>query len=509
MQIYLEKAKKTGITYNKIFMNKKILCVYTVDSILCKKERPIRYLGEIPLGLSYIMSAIKYAGYDFELFVFSQKNNIHEDLKNLFDNNCFDIVLFTSVSTQYYFVRKIAQYIKKIKPDIKNIIGGVHATLNFRDVLNDDCFDAVCVGDGEYAIVDYIKYVRNNRKLKNINNLYIRADKNNVLSPEKIYFIEDLDKLQPPLRDIWYKWISFPKSINSAHNLLLTRGCYNNCSYCSNHALAKISNTKYVRYRSIDKIIEEINSLNANLIQLNTESLTLNLEFLDKLLEALIENNKNRIEKIEYIADINVYKSILYDEFFLKLSKANIRTISVGLESGSYNIRKNILHRPQYTNDDFYNFCKLAEKYNISVYVYVLIGIPYESQEDYLKTIEILRKANPNFIRFYIYTPYPGTDLYKKLVEDKLIKDFNFLNSSNERIKALVSYKSMSKLKIQFNYFSFLFRVYLNKRSFIEILNLTVGIFIYTYNKYVPSIFYNFLENICEKSVSKANSIKN
>ena len=489
-------------------MNQKILCVYTVDSILCKKEKPIRYLGEIPLGLSYIMAAIKYAGYDFELFVFSQKNNIQKDINTLFENNNFDIVLFTSVSSQYCFVKKIARYIKKIKPDIKSVIGGVHVTLNFKEALKEDCFDVVCVCDGEFAIVDYIKHIRECKKITNINNLYIKNENNDILFPEKKYFIENLDKLKPPLRDIWNKWINYPKSINSAHSLLLTRGCYNNCSYCSNHALARISNTKYVRYRSIDKIIDEINSLNAKTIQLNTESLTLNLKYLDKLLDALIENNKKRKQKIEYIADINVYKSILYDEFFLKLSKANFRTISVGLESGSYNIREKILHRPQYTNDDFYKFCKLTKKYGISVYVYVLIGIPYETQDDYLKTIEILRKVQPNFIRFYIYTPYPGTDLYKNLVENKLITDFSFFNRSNERIKAVFSYKNMSKFKIMFNYFSFLFRVYINNKPLIEIMKLTVGIFIYNYNKYVPSIFYNFLEGMLEKSLIKANRIK-
>ena len=485
-------------------MNKEILCIYTLDSILCKKKQPIRYLSDIPLGLSYIMSAIKHAGYNFELFVFSQKNSIKKDINALFERHNFDIVLFTSVSSQYFFVKKIAQYIKQIKPNINNLIGGVHATLNFKDVLNDNCFDAVCVGDGEYATVEWIKYIRNNKKLKNINNLYIRTENNTILNTKKIYFIEDLDNIPYPSRDIWYKWISFPNSINSAHMVLLTRGCYNNCSYCSNHALAKISNTKYVRYRSIDKIIDEINSLHAKRIEFCSESLTLNLKFLDKLLDALIENNRNRLQKIEYIGDINVYKSALYEGFFKKLSKANIKSISVGLESGSYNIRKNILHRPAYTNQDFLNFCKLAQKHNIAVYVYVLIGIPYETQEDYLETIIILRKANPNFIRFYIYTPYPGTDLCKKLVENKLIKNLNFLNFSNERIKALVSYGNMSKIKIQFNYFSFLFRVYFGKKSLIEILKLTCGIIIYTYNKYIPCIFYNFLEKKLEKSITKA-----
>lgn len=486
-------------------MKKQILCVYTVDSILCPKDKPIRYLTDIPLGISYIMAAIKDAGYELELFVFSQKNNIKKDINKLFSENDFDIVLFTSVSSQYFFVKKIAQYIKEIKPKIKTVIGGVHATLTFKDVLKEECFDVVCVGDGEYAIVDYINHIRNNKKIDNIDNLYIRINKEEFLKPNKIYFIEDLDKLKPPLRDIWNKWVCFPNSKNSAYNLLITRGCYNNCSYCSNHALAKISSTKYVRYRNIDKIIEELNSINPKKVQLNTESLTLNFTFLNNLLNALTENNKDRLEKIEYLVDINVYKSVLYEDFFKKLREANIKIISVGLESGSDIIRKKILNRPQYSNDDFVKFCKLARKFNIAVYVYVLIGIPYENQEDYLKTIDILKKTQPNFIRHYIYMPYPGTNLCKKLINDKLILNNNFFNFSQERIKAFIDYPNISKLKIQFNYFSLFFRVYFHNKSLIEIIKLTVGVILYTYNKYIPSMCFNFLENMLEASLKKSN----
>ena len=131
----------------------------------------------------------------------------------------------------------------------------------------------------------------------------------------------------------------------------------------------------------------------------------------------------------------------------------------------------------------------------------MLIGVPYEKEEDFNKTVEILRKAQPNFIRFYIYTPYPGTDLYNKLIKDNLIVDSGFLNFSQERIKALVSYPNMPKWKIQFNYFSFLFRVYFRNKPLIEIVKLTIGIFIYSYNKYIPSMFYGLLEKMLVKSV--------
>lgn len=486
---------------------KKILCIYTLDSILCTKDKPIRYLTDVPLGISYIMAAIKKAGYSFDLFVFSQKNNIKKDIKRLFQDNNYDIVLFTSVSSQFFFVKRIAEFIKQVKPDVKNVIGGVHATLNFQDVLKESCFDAVCVGDGEYAIVDYINHIRENKKIINIDNLYVKTC-DSIIKPNKIYFIEDLDKLDPPLRDIWTKWVSFPTSYYSAYKVLVTRGCYNNCSYCSNHALSKISNdTKYVRYRDIDKIIEEINSINYHKIDLVCESLTLNRDFFNKFTAALKKNNENREQKILYYAETNVYHSVLSEDFFRKIDEANIRSLGIGLESGSYKIRKNILLRPKYSNKDLYVFCNMAKKFNIAVHTYVLIGIPYETQKDYLKTINILRKCQPNFIFVYIYMPYPGTNLYKKLIEDKIIENYNYFNHFEERTKAIISYKNMSKLRIQINYILFFVRVYWNYKSLFEILILTAGRVLYCYNRFVPTFLYNFLEIKMAKSLKKLNKL--
>ena len=485
--------------------NKKILCIYTVDSILCPKDKPIRYLTDIPLGISYIMAAIKHAGYDLELFVFSQKNNIKKDINKLFSENNFDIILFTSVSSQYFFVKKIAQCIKEIKPEIKNVIGGVHATLNFKDVLKEDCFDVVCVGDGEYAIIDYINHIRSNKKINNIDNLYIKISKNETLKPNKIYFVEDLDKLLPPLRDIWNKWVCFPKSYYSAYKILVTRGCYNNCSYCSNHALSKISSTKYVRYRNVEKIIEEINSVNYNKIDLVCESLTLNKQFFNDLTTALKKNNESRAKKILYYAESNVYHSILNEDFFRRIDEANIRVLGIGLESGSYKIRKKVLLRPNYSNKDLYNFCQMAKKFNIAIHTYVLIGIPYETQNDYLKTINILRKCQPNFIFVYIYMPYPGTNLYNRLIEDKIIAGYGYFNHSEERTKALVSYKNMSKLRIQLNYIFFFVRVYWKHKPLIELFILTAGRFLYCYNRFIPSFLYNFLEKKLSQNLDKLN----
>ena len=55
-------------------------------------------------------------------------------------------------------------------------------------------------------------------------------------------------------------------------------------------------------------------------------SLTLNLNFSYYLPDILIKNDRNNTDKIEFIADINVYKNILYDNFLYNLLKKMLQS---------------------------------------------------------------------------------------------------------------------------------------------------------------------------------------
>jgi hypothetical protein len=74
--------------------------------------------------------------------------------------------------------------------------------------------------------------------------------------------------------------------------------------------------------RFTDKKILCIYTLNSILCKKEKSiSLTLNLNFSDDLANILIKNNRNNTGKIKYIADINAYKNILYDNFLYNLLK--------------------------------------------------------------------------------------------------------------------------------------------------------------------------------------------
>ena len=57
-----------------------------------------------------------------------------------------------------------------------------------------------------------------------------------------------------------------------------------------------------------------------------------------------------------------------------------------------------------------------------------IIGFPEETKEKFLKTVDYAIKINSSYAQFSVFTPYPGTPVYKEY-EDKIIaqkfEDFN------------------------------------------------------------------------------------
>lgn len=121
----------------------------------------------------------------------------------------------------------------------------------------------------------------------------------------------------------------------------------------------------------------------------------------------------------------------------------------MGLESGSERIRKNILHRPPYTNKDFIEFCRYLQKHGILVALNVMVGLPTETKQDINKTIAILDKISPDLVMPSIFNFYPGTDIYKYMLKNKMIKEKVFSVCWDERRTASFGSDCLSKKDIQ------------------------------------------------------------
>jgi len=104
--------------------------------------------------------------------------------------------------------------------------------------------------------------------------------------------------------------------------------------------------------------------------------------------------------------------------FLLKLKQAGFTTINMGAESGSDKILKRL--QKDITVEQIIKTAKLCKECDLRAEYSFMMAYPYETQEDFNKTLELIDKlnkiCNPD-IKLLIYTPLPGTKLFNDCLD--------------------------------------------------------------------------------------------
>jgi radical SAM superfamily enzyme YgiQ (UPF0313 family) len=371
------------------------------------------------------------------------------------------LICATAVASQYPFIKKTAGMIKGRWPDKYLVIGGVHATLNPSEVIR-DVFDAVCVGEGEYPVLELCRQIEANTTPHGIPNLWIKAPDGRVEKNAPRPFLQDIDGLPFPDRAMWAPWIKEQPGAELA--VLLGRGCPYGCTYCCNHALKKIALGKYVRLRSPGNIIQEVAFLHAacpdqKKIYFEVESIALNTAWLMDFCEQLGAFNAKINRCISYSCNFRISPQSIDEKIFIALKNANFERINIGLESGSERLRRDVLKR-DYTNRDFLDVTAMARKAGLKIGVFNIIGLPGETYEDYLETVSLNRQCQPDHHYTGIFFPYPGTELYDLCIREGFIT--SPVDHRLERRQPVIDYPQWTKPQIIKAYTWFNYKVYKN-----------------------------------------------
>jgi radical SAM superfamily enzyme YgiQ (UPF0313 family) len=272
-----------------------------------------------------------------------------------------------------------------------------------------------------------------------------------------------LERLPFPDREIWHDWVR--QGPRTRQVVLPSRGCPYNCSYCSNHGLRKTAAGKYVRLRAPVNILQEIQDLKQRYpetidIHLESETIAIDLDWLNELTERIRVFNDQLDKKISFACNFRVARPFLTEQVFAALERANVRTISIGLESGSERIRREVLRRV-YSNEDFFQAVALARRHGMNVDVFNMIGLPGETLADHLETIEVNRRVCPNRSYTSIFFPYPGTDLFETCKAQGLLAAGDV---TGERFRATLDCPKFRRAEIQRAYDWFEYRIYRGHR---------------------------------------------
>ena len=451
----------------------KILFIYSFDDIQ-SVQTPIRSWASVQFGISYISSMLKFHGHQTQLLVLG--NNQWKDsiklLRTSMEEFAPRLVCFTAVYSQYAFIKKIASLTKSQWPDKYLIIGGAHATLRPDEVIGGP-FDSVCIGEGEHPTVELCGQLECQNEPHDIANLWIKSLNGDIERNKPRDFLQDLDLLPFPDREMWKPWMK--EQFGGELAVLLGRGCPYDCTYCSNHALRNVAQGKYVRMRSSENILQEVAFLHKTCphssIYFEVETIALNKTWMVELCSQLTTFNSTISHAISYGCNIRISPQSMDESLFIALEKANFYKINIGLESGSEKIRRDVLKR-KYSNDDFWEIVSLARKHGLKIIVFNMIGLPGESLDDHKETVLLNRRCQPDGHYTGIFYPYPGTELYNTCIQQGLIQ--GTLDVPNERRQPVIELPNFSKAQIQSAYAWFDYNVYKGHKPLWKILILVI-----------------------------------
>lgn len=359
-----------------------------------------------PLGLLYLASYINKYSENFQVEIIdigAEEITLKETRDLLIKKNPF-VIGISAMTPQLQGVLELAKTIKKYnqKGNTKIFLGGPHISAD-PDFIerHADFFDYAITGEAEKTFLDSLEKLLRGEDLPKIQTGEILMDLDTVPFP-------DVSLLKS-------------KKYIKAFSTLFSRGCPFQCYYCSRPSISRI-----VRYRSVKNMMEEIRfnyKKCEGKIHFQDDTFTLKrdvvIDFCRQVREAGL--------KLDWECNTRIDLS---DEELLKAMKeAGCSQINFGIESASERVRKEIIHKGNFTNKqikEIFGFCK---KYGIKIACYFMIGHPTETKEEIQETKDMILNSKLDVLGLSIPTPFPGSALYtiaesEGMINEEIIDQF-------------------------------------------------------------------------------------
>ena len=413
-----------------------------------------------------------------------------------------DILCMSARSTEFVPNVKFAEFLRTNNIKIPIFVGGSHPTIDPEDAISHKCFDGICIGEGEYALLELVEKIERNQDYSNVKNFWFNRSNSIIKNPTRP-LIEDIDEL--PMYDYeLFDMKTYMKARNGQFDYIATRGCPFQCTFCINPTLQGIyKGSKFVRHFSVDRIIKDLKYL---VPKYNIREIIFFDETFNMNIKRLREFSEKYSKEINIPFECDARADLCNEEVMQLLKKANCDRINLAIESGDSEVRNKLLKK-NISDQQIISAFHLAKKYGINTMSLNMIGLPFETKEQIQKTIDLNKKTMPDSLQVSIFNPFPGSELYEFCKKNNLIrkKDYSIsyytgtsLYNPNITEKEILeirkrfayeSYKDRSKLKAYLLYIREALTPYYLKHGSI----IPVWFFNLIYKVFFSSKLFNFM----------------
>lgn len=343
-----------------------------------------------------------------ELGIVPEAGDVVEDFRALVDAYRPDLIGLSCIEVTFPLGLKLLNAVRDT--GIPTIAGGVYPTFAPDIVMRHAAVDMVCVGEGELPLMELVDKMRRGEDITAIPNLWVRRDGKLYKNPVR----PGIDMRRLPYQDweIYDKrrfWKPMGGKISVTGTFEMNRGCPYTCTYCINSGFDQLYGALggYYREQDIGRLIDEMLE----------KKETYNLAYVYLVAESFLTTNRKRVEEFaRRYPEVGLPFWVEARPESISTSKVQIlkdvgcEGISVGVESGNDELRRNVLGR-NVSNETIIQAFDLLADTGIRVSANNIIGFPTETREMIFETIELDRRIQPHGVMVSFFSPYRGCTL--------------------------------------------------------------------------------------------------
>ncbi len=389
----------------------------------------------------YLAGSLRAAGYEPVIYDAMSHWHTYDDIRRRIEAERPDVVGTTAFTAEIVDALKVLQLAKEINPAITTIIGNVHPTYCYDEILTapDNPVDYIVRGEGEETLVELMDCLSQNGDPARVRSIaFARKGAVTVTPPRPL--IHDLDGL-PTAWDLvdWPIYTYKPMDGSTLAIVSTSRGCSQKCSFCSQQLFWQ----RNWRGRSAEHVVSELEHLRdrygVNVVMFADETPTLNGRRWERILDLLIERQVGTKILMETRVD-----DIIRDESIMdKYRQAQVDHIYVGVEATTQAtldaFNKNIKVEDSKRALDLINAQDIVSETSF------VLGMPDDTPESMARTLELAKYYNPDMAFFLAIAPWPYSEIYPSLKDHIAVTDYSRYNL----VEPVVKPKQMTVPEVQ------------------------------------------------------------
>ncbi len=369
-----------------------------------------------PLGLGYLATSIRDM-HNVKIIDGIKEKTTIDRLESKIREGNFDIVGIQCYTLDKQVVKDIIARTKRINPGIITVVGGPEPSADTNSVHEYFDSDFGFKGEAEIGFPMLVSYIAGKKiSLGNIPGLIWKKNNEIKINPQK--FVENLDDLRHPSWDL-IQPNTYPEAPHGSFfkrkptaPIFATRGCPFQCTFCAGFLVSG----RRIRYRSIKNLVDEIEMLHIkygiNEIHLEDDNFSMKRQYVVDFCNELL----NRGIDISWQCPNGVRLDTLDSELIDLMKKSGLYAVSVGIESGSDRILKDM--KKNLSKETIKEKIKLIDKAGLDVIGFFILGYPGETLDDINQTIDFACELPLKRASFMTFKPFPGTEATAKVAEE-------------------------------------------------------------------------------------------